>query len=96
MLSRWSDVASEMTGPRSIMQMFIQLRMTFFLMVLIFFFHSPRLAQFSENVFALLLHQARDVYQFPGNKWNQQKGPVTIEHIFTGINSMSLLQFDTV
>lgn len=53
-LSRRPDVALEMTGPSSIRKMFIQLRMSFFFMVL-FFFHSPRLAQFSANVLAILL-----------------------------------------
>lgn len=73
------------------------LEMSFFLMVLIFFFFSPQGLHSSVQMFLLFCYcQAHDVYPFPGNQWNQHKSPVTIEHIFTEINLMSLLQFDTV
>lgn len=72
--------------------------MSCFLIVLIFFFFfSPQGLHSSVQMFLLFCYrQAHDVYQVPGNKWNQQKSPVMIEHSFTEINLMSLLQFDTV
>lgn len=58
------------------------LEMSFFLIVLIFI--SPQGLHSSVQMFLLFCyHQAHDVYQFPGNKWNQQKCLVTTEHIFT-------------
>lgn len=54
-LSRWPYVASEMTGPSSIMRTFIQLRNEFLFNGFNLFMQSPRLAQFSTNVSAILL-----------------------------------------
>lgn len=53
-LSRWSYGAQEMTGPSSIMQIFVQFRNEF-LFNGFNFFSVPRLAQFSTNVFSTSL-----------------------------------------
>lgn len=96
-LSRWLDVAQKMTGPSSITQMLIQLGNEFLYHDFnLFFFSSQGLHSLMQMFLLFCYYQAHDVYQFPGNKRNQQKCSAIIEHIFTEINLMSLLEFHTV